>query len=196
MNFNDNYKDYFLHDFSKPDAADDSSAAATDNPSSPAAADTPSSPQSPSFDFTDGSAVAPTARKKKSRLRGCLTWAVCIAVAVIAVTVWIRYYVPYVTESKVTGYVTTVEKRGIIFKTFEGEMVSEEQFATSNRVYSRDINFSIPDDDLARRLQQYQASGQPVTVTCKRYYGVLPWRGASTTVVVSFTPVTPVAPTR
>lgn len=193
MNFNDNDKDYFLHDFSKSDAdASADSSAAVDTP---AAADS-SQQQSPSFDFTDGSAAAPTARKKKNRLRGCLTWAVCIAVVVIAVTVWIRYYVPYVTESKVTGYVTTVEKRGIIFKTFEGEMVSEEQFATSNRVYSRDINFSIPDDDLARRLQQYQASGQPVTVTCKRYYGVLPWRGASTTVVVSFTPVTPVAPTR
>lgn len=193
MNFNDNDKDYFLHDFSKSEAdpsvaADTPAAAAADSPSS--------SPQSPSFDFTDGRAVAPTERKKKNRLRGCLTWAVCITVVVIAVTVWIRYYVPYVTESKVTGYVTTVEKRGIIFKTFEGEMVSEEQFATSNRVYSRDINFSIPDDDLARRLQQYQASGQPVTVTCKRYYGVLPWRGASTTIVVSFTPVTPVAPTR
>ncbi len=193
MNFNDNDKDYFLHDFSKSEAdpsvaADTPAAAAADSPSS--------SPQSPSFDFTDGRAVAPTERTKKNRLRGCLTWAVCITVVVIAVTVWIRYYVPYVTESKVTGYVTTVEKRGIIFKTFEGEMVSEEQFATSNRVYSRDINFSIPDSDLARRLQQYQASGQPVTVTCKRYYGVLPWRGASTTIVVSFTPVTPVAPTR
>lgn len=190
MNFNDNDKDYFLHDFSKSDA--DASA---DTPDAADSQSSSSSSQSPSFDFTDGRAVATTTeRKKKNRLRGCLTWVVCIAVVVIAVTVWIRYYVPYVTESKVTGYVTTVEKRGIIFKTFEGEMVSEEQFATSNRVYSRDINFSIPDDDLARRLQQYQSSGQPVTVTCKRYYGSLPWRGASNTVVVSFTPVTPLPP--
>ena len=56
------------------------------------------------------------------------------------------------------GFVTLVEKRGIIFHTFEGEMVSESQLADTQRVYSRDVYFSIPDDNLARRLQQYQGA--------------------------------------
>ena len=107
---------------------------------------------------------------------------------ILAVTVGIRYFVPYVTESKVTGYVTLVEKRGIICRTFEGEMVSESQLADKGNVYSRDVYFSIPDDETARRLQQYQGTGTPVTITCKRYYGTLPWRGASNNILVSFQP--------
>ena len=86
------------------------------------------------------------------------------------------------------GYVVSVERRGIIFKTFEGEMVSHSALEDSTRVYAREINFSIPSDSLARVLQSYQGTGRPVTVTLERYYGTLPWRGASPTVAVAVEP--------
>lgn len=191
MKFDDSDKDYFLHDFSN---VEDSGDMRTDRPQIPqTGASAPDGGHaSPHFDFT--SAESGTAhdapqhpqRRKKHR-RGWVIFFLVVFLA-LAATVWVRYFVPYVTESQVTGYVTLVEKRGIIFRTFEAEMVSEDQLANTGRVYSRDIYFSIPDDSLARRLQQYQGTGQPVTVTCKKYYGTLPWRGASNTVMVSFTP--------
>lgn len=176
MNLDDSDKDYFLHDFKNDPEAD--------------AEATQSGPQqtSPSFDFSSGDTPPQGAppRRRKSR-KGWVIFFLILFLALSA-TVGIRYFVPYITESQVTGYVTLVEKRGIIFKTFEGEMVSEAQLADTGRVYSRDIYFSIPDDSIARKLQQYQGTGQPVTITCKKYYGTLPWRGASNTILVSFSP--------
>lgn len=189
MKFDDSDKDYFLHDFSEEQTDDSPARPSSSTPSDGQSGQTDDS-ASPSFDFSNPSGEGTTGVdvKPKRRHRKVLVWFFVIVFAVLGVTVWIRYFVPYVTESQVTGYVTLVEKRGIIFRTFEGEMVSESRLADKGNVYSRDVYFSIPDDDMARRLQQYQGSGTPVTITCKRYYGTLPWRGASNNVMVSFTP--------
>lgn len=188
MKFDDSDEDYFLHDFSRKDRQTEEGQrhSPTPAPSDPAAR-----PAAPTFDFSDGgsdSGPSPeheAARRKRGH--GWL-WFFLVVAVVLAAALTIRYFVPYVTESRVTGYVTLVEKRGIVFPTFEGEMVSESQLADTTRIYSRDLSFSIPDDDLALRLQQYQGTGRPVTVTFKRYYGTLPWRGASNTVAVDFIP--------
>lgn len=186
MKFDDSDKDYFLHDFQSEDAKKE--ADMTSDTVDAKATDTSAPGVSPSFDFSGGrDGQQPVAPAKKKHRRGWV-WFFLVLFVILAVTVGIRYFVPYITESQVTGYVTLVEKRGIIFRTFEGEMVSEQQLADSGRLYSRDVYFSIPNDSIARRLQQYQGSGQPVTITCKRYYGTLPWRGASNNILVSFTP--------
>lgn len=185
MKFDDSEEDYFLHDFSRknqPQSADGATP-----PAAPA-----DRPAAPTFDFSDGNRPAspqtpgPSADRPK-RGHGWW-WFFLIVTAVLIGAVAIRYFVPYVTESRATGYVTLVEKRGIVFPTFEGEMVSESQLADTARIYSRDLSFSIPDEDLALRLQEYQGSGRPVTVTFKRYYGTLPWRGASNVIAVGFVP--------
>lgn len=188
MKFDDSDEDYFLHDFSRKDrqSEEDQRHSPTPDPSDPA-----TRPAAPSFDFSDGGSdslrTAEAGEMRRKRGHGWL-WFFLVVAVVLAAAVTIRYFVPYVTESRVIGYVTLVEKRGIVFPTFEGEMVSESQLADTTRIYSRDLSFSIPDDDLALRLQQYQGTGRPVTVTFKRYYGTLPWRGASNTVAVDFMP--------
>lgn len=187
MKFDDSDKDYFLHDFDKEENTDGGN-----QPSQPSLPEHGSEPgqggqTSPHFDFTGGQEPQGKPARKRRHRGGWVIFFI-IVFLVLAGTVTVRYFVPYITESQVTGYVTLVEKRGIIFRTFEAEMVSEDQLADTGRVYSRDIYFSIPDDSLARRLQQYQGTGQAVTITCKKYYGTLPWRGASNTVMVSFTP--------
>lgn len=190
MKFDDSDKDYFLHDFTEEGDSADRQTVQRQIPQTDADSST-GGQTSPHFDFTSAESEAtqgaPQPPRRKKHRRGWVIFFLVVFLA-LAATVWVRYFVPYVTESQVTGYVTLVEKRGIIFRTFEAEMVSEDQLANTGRVYSRDIYFSIPDDSLARRLQQYQGTGQPVTVTCKKYYGTLPWRGASNTVMVSFTP--------
>lgn len=185
MKFDDSDKDYFLHDFSKEEQSENEAEAPSS--SSVKADGDGGETRSPSFEFSDTETVKPAPRHNR-RVRKFMLWFFLIVFVVLAATVTIRYFVPYVTESQVTGYVTLVEKRGIVFHTFEGEMVSESQLADTQRVYSRDVYFSIPDDSLARRLQQYQGSGTPVRLTFKRYYGTLPWRGASNNILVSFTP--------
>lgn len=189
MKFDDSDEDYFLHDFS----ASKESAAGQGNEPSP----TPARPQTeagdaPHFDFSDentGNSVGeqPQPSPRKKRGHGWM-WFFVIVALVLAGALTVRYFIPYITESRVTGYVTLVEKRGIVFPTFEGEMISESQLADTSRIYSRDVYFSIPDDEMALRLQQYQGTGRPVTVTFKKYYGTLPWRGASNVVAVDFQP--------
>ncbi|MDE7475892.1 MAG: hypothetical protein K2M71_09720 [Duncaniella sp.] len=188
MKFDDSDEDYFLHDFSE-DKKKTQPAPRQELPAQSGRGVTNRKDDYPSFDFGDepeDDEIIPSAPKMKSR-RGWV-WFFLIVFVVLAITVGIRYFVPYVTESNVTGYVTLVERRGIVFPTFEGEMVSESQLADTERVYSRDVYFSIPDEETARRLQQYQGSDIPVTITCKRYFGTLPWRGASNNIVVSFQP--------
>ena len=162
----DNNEDYFLHDFSN-----------TPEPATPTSGQT--------VDFT------PASDDQKRKRRGCgkfWIWFFLIVALVLGATVAIRYFLPYTTDSQMRGYVVSVERRGIIFKTFEGEMVSHSALEDSTRVSAREINFSIPSDSLARVLQSYQGTGRPVTVTLERYYGTLPWRGASPTVAVAVEP--------
>ncbi len=115
-------------------------------------------------------------------------WFFSIVIVALAATIYIRYFTPYVTDSRMTGYITNVERRGIFFKTFEGEMISETALTDTTRVYTRDFVFSIPDDSVARAMQSLQGSGRPVRVTYERFYGTLPWRGASTCIVTAAEP--------
>ncbi len=74
---------------------------------------------------------------------------------------------------------------GILFKTFEADLISEQALTDTTRLYSRNITVSIPSPEIARKLQDLQGTGRRVTLTTERYYGMLPWRGASTTVVTA-----------
>ncbi|MCM1519420.1 MAG: hypothetical protein NC098_01380 [Lachnoclostridium sp.] len=170
----DNENDFFLHDFEEKPAADNHVPEAGEK-----------------VDFSGNPSTENKQEKPAKRGNGCLKsviWTVVIALVVLAGVMYVRYAVPYVTDSKVTGYVTTVEKRGMFFKTFEGEMISQSALDDSSRIYSRDFQFSIPDDSLARVIQSYQSTGQKVTLTLEKYYGTLPWRGASRTIAVAVEP--------
>ncbi len=137
-------------------------------------------PQSASASSTTSGSPRP-----RHRMRKFLLWVGFVIVVALAATIYIRYFNPYVTDARVRGYVTTVERRGILFKTYEGEMITEQSLADTIRVYSRDFTFTIPDEEMAKELQQYQGTGRQVTVTYSRYYGMLPWRGASTAVLTA-----------
>lgn len=179
MKFDDSDKDYFLHDFSAE------ANRQQDSESAQGSAAQQTANGNPQFSFTDNTDGNCAEKPRKRRSRRWL-WFFVIIFVLLGLTLYVRYFVPYATESRATGYVTLVEKRGIIFPTFEGEMVSESLLNDTSRIYTRDIYFSIPSDSLALRFQKYQGSGQQVTVTFKRYYGILPWRGASNTILTSF----------
>ena len=136
-----------------------------------------------SSDRSDARAPAP-APKKKHRVRNFFRFVITIAVLVLAAAFYVRYFNPYAVEARTTGYVTEFEKRGIIFKTFEGVMATETALGDSAKVYDRNFTFTVPDAELARKLQTL-ATGTPrrVTLVYEKYYGMLPGRGGSTNVV-------------
>lgn len=145
------------------------------------------------IDFTPGKHAIPVKEperhektRSKHRGRKFLAWFIVIVVIVLATLFYVRYLNPYAVEARTTGYVTDLEKRGIIFKTFEGTMATESALGDSSKVYARNFTFTVPDTLLARRLQDISTgSSRKVTLVYERYYGMLPWRGGSTNVVTA-----------
>lgn len=201
MKWIDEQDDYFLHDYSAQKNEQAPAAGTTDGPGASApedAAPQPEPAQRParSFSFDDDAtraqrtvaAGAETAARKRSRRRRRWFMFLLIVFVIVATMLYIRYFVPYTSDTLVSGYVTLVEKRGIFFKTYEGEMITQQMLTDTARVYQRDLYFSIPNDSLARVVQSYQGTGRPVTVTTQRYYGTVPWRGAQHTIVTAIEP--------
>ena len=132
-----------------------------------------------------GETPRPKPRRRGRRLLAGMIFLVFVALGIIA---WLRYLNPYVVDAQESGYVYNVERRGVIFKTFEGEMIANRSLRDSSRVYPQHLQFSVPDDSIARLLQEYQNRGTRVTITYERYSGTLPWRGASVNVVTAVAP--------
>lgn len=167
FDLDENRPDYFTDEGSDADRATDTT---------PAAGST--------LDF-DGSSGREAPQRPRRRMRRFVAWTVTVSLLVLAAIIYLRYYNPYVTDSRVTAYVASVERRGIIFKTYEADLISESALTDTSRVYSRNITVTIPSAETARALQALQGTGRKVTLTTERYYGMLPWRGASTTVVTA-----------
>ena len=147
------------------------------------------SEQAPTISFSAADTPKAPDTQARRRRRGCgfWTWFVLVIVVALGVTFWLRYLNPYVTDAVARGYIERVEKRGIIFKTYEGEMIRRSALDDTTSVYSRDFAFSIESDSLAQRLQSFAGTGTVVSVRYRSYYGSLPWRGASRNVVESVT---------
>ena len=122
-------------------------------------------------------------KRKHNRWKRVLVWLAVVCAVVLGTAFWLRYLSPYATDCRVTGYVTSVEKRGLVFKTYEADVVSEQALTDTTRVYSHNLSFSVENPEMVRRLQSMQGTGKPVQIVYKKYYGTLPWRGASKYVI-------------
>ena len=143
--------------------------------------DTPASDQA-----SPGNTGGNDSGKGGRRRHGCrraLAWILTIAVLGLGLTFYLRYFNPYATDARLTGCVLSVEKRGVFFKTYEAEIVTRDALADTSRVYTRERSMTVGSDEVARKLQALQGTGRPVTVSYERFYGTLPWRGSSTSVI-------------
>ena len=127
-------------------------------------------------------------RRRRNRGRKILLWSVFIIAAVLAGIFWMRYLAPYETHMHEEGYVVDFKKQGFLFKTWEGQMLVNQSLVDTSQVYSRDFVFSVDNDRVARELSSLKGSGKKVSVTYKRYWGALPWRGATTCIVTGVNP--------
>lgn len=148
--------------------------------------------EGPSIDFAPETPDEPTGKPaeetpapcRRHRARRVLIVIVLIALIVGAAAFYLTFISPYATDARVSGYVTNVEKRGFVFKTYEGEMVTESALADTSHIYNLSMAFSVKSDSIASILQSYQGTGRPITVVMERYNATLPWRGSSKNVIV------------
>ena len=91
----------------------------------------------------------------------------------------IRYNYVFATGTK-AGLLNTFQKKGYIFKTWEGKLI---QSGFKANVQSNEFEFSVVNDKIAAVLEQN--SGREVNVHYISYFGTLPWRGMSEFIVDS-----------
>lgn len=102
-----------------------------------------------------------------------------IFIVIVAAFFYIRYYYVFATGTK-AGILNTIQKKGYIFKTWEGIII---QSGFKANVQSNEFIFSVTNEEIAKTLQQN--SGKDVNLHYKSYFGALPWRGMSTFIVDS-----------
>lgn len=143
----------------------------------------PEETHDPVIRFEKAEEPQPEKPKRRHRGRRILLWSVFIIICVLGGTFWMRYLAPYETHMHEEGYVVDFKMQGFLFKTWEGQMIVNQSLADTTKVYSRDFVFSVDNDRVADQLSALKGSGKKVSVTYKRYWGVLPWRGATTCIV-------------
>ncbi len=138
------------------------------------------------FDNSGDDAPTPDSEKAPRRYgiwRRIAVWLMAIGMAIVAICIYLRYFNPYVTDGRLTCYVLNVEKRGVVFKTYEADVVSEQGLMDNSAPYTRQQSLSVDNEMLAKELQKLQGKGRTVVLKYKTYNATVPWRGASKWVV-------------
>jgi hypothetical protein len=100
-------------------------------------------------------------------------------VLALAVFVYWRYFFIF-SEGTKAGQLNTFQKKGIIFKTYEGKLI---QSGFQANVQSNEFDFSVESETIAQQL--LQNAGREMDLHYKRYFGTLPWRGMQSYIVDS-----------
>jgi hypothetical protein len=111
--------------------------------------------------------------------------AISVSVILVAILgfVIVRYYWVFGDGYK-AGTLNYVVRKGIIFKTYEGEVIlAGFQNKPNSSLQSNEFLFSIDQASVAHQLEL--ASGKQVQLHYREYFGAVPWRGYSKFVVDS-----------
>jgi len=97
---------------------------------------------------------------------------------ILLIVGYFRYYFVY-SEGTRVGILYKFSKKGMLFKTYEGEMILPgiRSNKGNNSVTSNLYRFSVTDETLANKLMESQ--GMEVEVHYSFYNRPLPWRGDS-----------------
>lgn len=111
-------------------------------------------------------------------------WVAAAGVALgLILTVYFRWFSPYVEGATQYGYVESLERRGTIFDTYEGVLLPYKDLMDTTRSYGGDFVFTCANGDVAVKLRRMQYANLPVRVVYRRYHATLPWRGDSRIIV-------------
>lgn len=112
---------------------------------------------------------------------------ISILIAGLLIFGYIWFYVPYSDSGVKAGILNNVKHKGIIFKTYEGELIQSGFRPGQQGIQSNEFQFSVEDKNLAIKLMSM--SGQNVKLHYKEYFGALPWRGYTKFIVDSIVSV-------
>lgn len=109
-----------------------------------------------------------------------IIWTVSIILffSLILFGYWRFYFV--VADGTQAGILNIIQKKGIVFKTYEGKII---QSGFKANVQSNEFSFSVTRENVAQEL--LKVSGREVNVHYKQYFGSLPWRGMQKFIVDS-----------
>ena len=97
-----------------------------------------------------------------------------IVIALIGFIYW-RYFFVFAEGTK-AGVLNTIQKKGYVFKTYEGQLIqSGFRGNPTTAIQSNEFYFSVTDERVAQILMQN--SGKDMELHYKRYLSTLPWRG-------------------
>ena len=102
-----------------------------------------------------------------------------IIFVIVALFVYVRYYFIFAEGTK-AGQLNTFQRKGYIFKTWEGILI---QSGFKANVQSNEFEFSVEKEDVAKQLEEN--AGKEMELHYKHYFGVLPWRGNTDYIVDS-----------
>jgi hypothetical protein len=104
-------------------------------------------------------------------------WSLVIAIVIIVAFGYFKYGFTY-SKGYRAGLLQKFSEKGLIFKTYEGEMIlSSVQTTTNIAIASEKFLFSVDDESVAKQLEQMQ--GKHVVVHYRERNGALPWNGES-----------------
>lgn len=122
----------------------------------------------------DDDYITPPSQIRRRRLRIAL-WATAAAVIVFAF-VKIVMLGRTVDEGNVRAFAISLEKKGLIFDSYEGE------FAYENTPDSL-IRFSVTDAKVGKYIYRIMQTDSVLLLSYRRYRAAMPWRGETKTVV-------------
>jgi hypothetical protein len=125
-----------------------------------------------------------TTQTKPSRWTGVvkktkkvLRWTFYILAFILATFIYFKYFFTY-SEGYRAGLLQKFSNKGMIFKTYEGELILSSVSSTSNvALASEKFQFSVLKKDISPMFDTLQ--GRNVIVHYIEKKGIIPWRGDS-----------------
>jgi hypothetical protein len=114
-------------------------------------------------------------KKKRHLFRNLL-----ILIFVVAAGIFVFLYFSIYDEGVRAGNVVRVSKKGVIFKTYEGQLNLQSFGALKGAsTFAETFDFSIEKNrpDVIRELEAVALSGERVNLHYIKRYNVFPWRG-------------------
>jgi len=134
--------------------------------------------------------MAETTQAKPSRWTGAvkktkkvLRWTMWLLVIFFALFVYFKYFFTY-SEGYRAGLLQKFSNKGMLFKTYEGELILSSVSSTANvALASEKFTFSVAKENVS--LQYDTLQGKNVIVHYIEKKGAVPWRGDSRYIVDS-----------
>jgi len=125
-----------------------------------------------------------TIERRGRSLRLALLLIIIAMAAFLGWWIWQYYFHPY-NHSQEKGWIMKVNNEGSLFKTYEGEMITEKYIEDTIVAMHSNFFFTIPTDSLAREAMRWAGNGQRVILTYDEYKGKVFWRGSTNRLVVA-----------